>query len=206
MITFLLSLSLLFQVPTFTPEPIGPTPTPTVNPTEQSWLDRAGDIQSTVEAYVEEPPLSTDGTQLYDRDGNPLLPDFSSPEMLTMFGYIKWTIDPANTRAVFGPFAPIINHLRIIFVLSIAWFGFYMFTRLLRLLRVFWKWLLNNALWIAIWSRILITIAVIYGIWQGIRAMRDRLAWISIAVDWLQIKMIEFGLRIVEILELIPFI
>src|SRR6056297_2388597 len=137
MIAFILSLSLLFQVPTFTPEPAGPTPTPTVNPTEQSFLDEAQDIQSTVEAFAQNPPLTTDGTQIYDRDGNPLLPDFQSANMLLAMCYMKWTLDPANTRAIFGPFAPIINHLRIAFVLSIAWFAFYTVTRLLRLLSIF---------------------------------------------------------------------
>lgn len=95
------------------------TPTPDPN----DLLD--GDPIATVDALQQEQPLTTDGeAQIFD-DGAPLLPPLDSPILTTTFGYMKFLVAAESSRQVFGPFAPIVTHIRIFIGLTLAWFVAY---------------------------------------------------------------------------------
>lgn len=63
------------------------------------------------------------GQILYDNF--PMLPRIDSAEIVELFSYMKYFLDFSNAQAIFGPFAPIVNHIKIALLLALAWFAIY---------------------------------------------------------------------------------
>ncbi|MEO1440944.1 MAG: hypothetical protein AAFV33_11105 [Chloroflexota bacterium] len=170
-----------------------PIPTATPVPEVEDVGNRAEQIVATIDAFRNDPPLYTDGEQIYNRDGQPLLPALDTPELTQAFGYAKWVLDINNTRAIFGPFAPIVNHVRIFFTLVLAWFVFYVSWRARRLLWRFVRflWRYQWVLWLI--STITIVVAIIYAIYEVVQFVSsgqftERFNWIPLAIEWITIK------------------
>lgn len=96
----------------------------TPEPTPAPWQGDLDDAITDIDSLGDSDTLSTDGNQIYDSDGQPMLPDFASESFATAFSYIKY-IFVGDSRALFGPFAPIYRHIRIAFVLALPWMVFY---------------------------------------------------------------------------------
>ena len=108
----LLLFSILAQVP---------TPTPGVD---------VGGYVATAQALTQELPITTDGEQIYDTKGSPLLPDVRSSTFITAIGYIKYALSGTGASALFGPFAPISLAFRNALFLAFLWFAFYWIFRM----------------------------------------------------------------------------
>lgn len=99
-----------------------PTPTPDPAAEAQALQDEAQALID--EAMTQQPPLTTDGQgQIFDDQGAPLLP--STGNITIAFSYIKFFYAPSTARAVFGPFAPVVSHLRFFISLALLWLLFY---------------------------------------------------------------------------------
>jgi hypothetical protein len=122
----MLAIGVLFQTP--------PPPTPTFEPTIQAVEDELQDYLGQVDDQQDNVILSTDGEQIFDENNNPMLPEFMSPAMLTTLSYMKFLLDSSMARAVFGPFAPIVNHIRLFVLLAFAWAVVYFAVSAIKLL------------------------------------------------------------------------
>lgn len=164
-----------------------PTPTPLVtpNPTQSLFENEAETYRPTAEALQSAPGITTDGQQVYDQFGNPLLPAFDSPQMITFFGYAKWALDANNTQAIFGPFSPIIRHMRIFLVLTIVWFTAYFGFRFLKLLLRFMNWVFRNALLLASLARVIIFLAIGYALYRLMQFLGDRFDFVARTLEWI---------------------
>ncbi len=114
-------VGLLFQ------QQVTPIPTPTPGPldaTAQALQAEYEAIEATAQAIEADQTLTTDGNQIYN-NGSAVLPDMESSAMTSLVAYTKFVVDSRNTSRVFGPFAPIVNHIRFFSVLVLGWFAFY---------------------------------------------------------------------------------
>ncbi|MEO0565107.1 MAG: hypothetical protein AAF125_23570, partial [Chloroflexota bacterium] len=133
--------------------------------------------------------ITTDGRQIFDENGNPLLPDFASAEMITMIGYMKWVMSSGATRATFGPFALIVQHARIFLSLTLAWFSSYLLYRLLSLILRAIVWLAEN--WMVAIVVIVIGLVSAFIYWLEVRftffttSFEWIMDWLNRAIDWL---------------------
>ena len=171
MIKFLFILSLLFQVNTPTPEPN----------TADGIMDQIDKISATAQALQDNLTFTTDGEQVYDADGKPLLPGYASPAMITTISHAKWMLDSSNTAAVFGPFAPIVNHIRIFFTLALTFFTVYFTIRLIKLALRFAKWLMRN------WWRTLIA-GIVARIIIVLAALELKFHFVANLIEWIATK------------------
>jgi len=165
---------LFFQVTSPTPMPVAqnitPYPTPTPAPLEstaQALEEEYQGYQATVQALTDDQSLTTDGQQIY-RNGSAVLPDFTSPAMVTTIGYIKFALDANNTKAVFGPFAIIVNHLRFFGILVLGWFTFYFGQAAITTLSKFVLFIIEHIVEILIFVAILLVMWLIYAVVTGI--------------------------------------
>lgn len=164
-----------------------PTATPfvTPNPTQSLFEDEAEGYQPTAEALQSAPGITTDGQQVYDENGNPLLPVWDSPAMLTFFGYSKWALDANNTQSIFGPFAPIIRHMRIFLVLTVTWFAGYFGFRLLKLLLRFMNWASRNAILLSLMARVIIFLGIGFAVYRLLQFLGERFDFVARALEWI---------------------
>lgn len=171
-----------------------PIPTATPPADVRGIADDASQVQSTVEAFRNEPPISTDGEQIFDENGQALLPDVTGPNLTAALGYTKWVLDINNTRRVFGPFSIIVNHMRVFFSLVLAWFAFYGAWRLIRIAIKFALFLLKYQQALLFFAIVSGAVAILYSIYELINALsggivQDRLAWIPLAIEVISIQL-----------------
>lgn len=155
---------LLFQVP---------TPTPLLD----SMNNSISGYTATAEALQQQQSITTENGQFYDENGAPLLPNAASPEMLTTMGYMKWMLY-GDISGVFGPFSPIIQHMKIFFVFTIVRFSNYFVLRLINLVTRFVVWLIEN------WE-VALVILIVGLIVAFIAFIEQKLNYISAAIEWL---------------------
>ena len=127
MMTYLIAFVMLFQVPTDTPTP---TPAPT-NADAAEIQDEAAEAAATAQALQETPFLvpDPDNRQIYDSTGSPILPNFNT--MTIVFSYAKILFDAQTGQSIFGPFYPILSHLRLYIIIALLWLQFYYLTKLI---------------------------------------------------------------------------
>jgi hypothetical protein len=123
-----------------------PTATPDAVATNQAQADEALSAQATAQAvtgtgFVVDPS----GEQIYN-NGQPLLPSVNSPDMQQAMSYTKWFVDSQSTQAIFGPFAPILNHVRIWLLLTLAWMVFWFATKVVTVTLKFSNFIINKVL------------------------------------------------------------
>lgn len=124
------------------------TPQPTVPPTIEGLQENLDAIRATQEALQAEGLEFDFGQESVMYQEEELMPDMDTATRDAVFGYMKWIASDASIT-LFGPFAPVVQHLMIL--LSLVMFG---------VVRDIAKQILGTiikvALWLANWIRRLI--------------------------------------------------
>jgi hypothetical protein len=126
---YLIAFVMMFQVATDTPTP-EPTPEAT-NADAAEIQDEAAEAAATAQALQENPFLvpDPDNRQIYDSTGAPILPEFTT--IAIVFSYAKILFDAQTGQSIFGPFYPILAHLRSYLIITLLWLQFYYLTKLI---------------------------------------------------------------------------
>jgi hypothetical protein len=128
-----------------------PTPTPIPIPANELYdgISEADDALSAVDV-----PLSAP-------DGAPLLPD---PDVVLLFGYVKWITSPGAAQELFGPFDGIFTHLGILLVMQFSIFGVYLVvffvSSVIRWVLWIYTWILKIAAGVAIAPVVIAVLAI----------------------------------------------
>ena len=180
MATILALLGLLLAPQNTTPIPT-PTPPPMQN-TAEALATEYAEYQATVQAITDGQTLTTDGEQIYS-NGSAILPDFASPAMITTIGYIKFALDSNNARAVFGPFAPIVLHIRFFSVLIMGWMVYYFGQAVISAITKLILFIIKYIKEIVI---LLLALLALWAIWWIIEGLYDLWTQGQGITDWLQ--------------------
>lgn len=84
-------------------------------------------------------------------EGQPILPSFD--DLIVFFGYVKWLISPTTGSELFGPFAPVFQHLAIGFGAIMVLAGVYVVSYIA-------VWLITMARWLFTWVLRMIDLAL----------------------------------------------
>ena len=157
------------------------TPTPVPMTEADDILGQVSDMSATAQAMESSQPITTDGSQIYDSNGVPLLPNSNSTAMINTVSYAKFVLDASSAQAIFGPFSPIITHIKIFFTLSLVWFSGYFVMRLYTLALRFIGWLMEN--WQVAIIIFVITLFIAFMAWLEIR-----FNFFTNSIDWIMQK------------------
>lgn len=113
-----------------------PTPTPTGTPLAPE--QNAFDYMATAAARLTETELTVSDGQIY-RNGEALLPEF---DFQPVFGYVKWVFI-GDMRRLFGVFAPVVSHFRVLLILAVMWIPFYYLMKTSTMLILSGIWLIR---------------------------------------------------------------
>lgn len=125
-----------------------PTPTPAIDGEDLDDLDNQSlNYEATAQALQDENVTTTNGENQIYYDGEPILPDFSSPMLQLGISYAKYLLATDTSKRIFGPFSPIIVRIRILLYIVLIWTSFFfLYQAIVSFIRVvMWilKWILK---------------------------------------------------------------
>ena len=155
---------MLLQAPTNTPTPLpSPTPffsgfgyvlfptieAPTVIPPASATPTQA--IPPTVqlpymEVYGYIGTLDAQSASLPSNITNPYVPIVPAVNAAALWGYAKWLISPSTADQIAGPFAPLIQHMAVIVIITLTLSLVYGLITAIRFVARFVVWMINRFL------------------------------------------------------------